>query len=488
MNLLIDLKKRFGFSTFRIGQRDVIESVLNGNDTIAMLPTGTGKSLCYQLAGYRMDGHVLIVSPLLSLMQDQVEQMKVMGEKRVIALNSFLPFKERKKILRNLSLYKFIFVSPEMVMNPNILEKLTSLKFCLFVIDEAHCISQWGPDFRPDYMKLGILRNKLNHPIVLALTATATEDVRSDIKKTLNIHSAKEYVYSIDRPNIGLMVKPVQNHEDKLQKLLEMVKMLKKPGIVYFSSKRLAEEVSEWLKEQGLSKTAYYHGGMDQEQRILIQQQFLYDKLNVICATSAFGMGINKENVRFVIHFHMPTSIESYLQEIGRAGRDGLMSLAVLLYCNSDEQLPLQIVENELPTDIQIGEYLKIKMNVKGQMNDQLELTDIQERFINYYWDFFKNRRTEDSSSLTQKLINIRDGRTQYKKDKIAEFLMWITGQGCKRNRLVSIFEENELETRPNCCDWCGLTLEQYESKEDTNLYEEDTSWQEQLKKILLPV
>ncbi|MBM7584389.1 ATP-dependent DNA helicase RecQ [Bacillus pakistanensis] len=488
MNLLKDLKERFGYTHFRIGQRDVIESVLNGNDTIAMLPTGTGKSLCYQLAGYRMDGHVLIVSPLLSLMQDQVEQMKVMGEKRVIALNSFLSFSERKKILRKLTQFKFIFISPEMVMNPTILEKLTVLDISLYVIDEAHCISQWGPDFRPDYMKLGTIRKKFNQPIVLALTATATEYVRSDIKKTLNIHAAKEYVYSIDRPNIGLMVKEVQNHEDKMLNLLEIVKKLKKPGIIYFSSKRLAEETSEWLKDQGLTKTAYYHGGMDQEQRILIQQQFLYNKLNVICATSAFGMGINKENVRFVIHFHMPTSIESYLQEIGRAGRDGMMSLALLLYCKRDEQLPLQIVENELPSNIQIEEYLKLIMGDKRKTKDSLELTDIQERFINYYHDYFINRGTNDILSISQKIINIRDGRTNYKKEKIVEFLLWITGQGCKRSRLVSLFDESKSETIPNCCDWCGLTFEQYESKEDTNLYEEDTSWQEQLKKILLPV
>ncbi|MCA1058286.1 ATP-dependent DNA helicase [Rossellomorea aquimaris] len=489
MNLQQELKDRFGYSSFRNGQEDIIRTVLNQKDTVAMLPTGTGKSLCYQLPGYLMNGHVLIISPLLSLMQDQVEQMKVMGEKRVIALNSFLPFVERKAALEQLQLYKFIFISPEMVMNPVVISSLQALDLSLYVIDEAHCISQWGPDFRPDYLKLGELKEKLGNPTTLALTATATEDVRRDIKQVLQMDLAAEMVYSVDRENIGLFVEKVSGHNDKLSTLLDYVKTWGGPGIVYFSSKRMAEEVAHWLSEKGVSGVAHYHGGMEQEDRILIQQQFLSGKLRMICATSAFGMGVNKEDIRFVIHFHFPSSIESFLQEIGRAGRDGKSSVSVVLYSEQDLSLPLQLIQSELPEDRQILGF--IEENRKGQSKDlieQLQLTEVQHRFLTYYTEELTGGRIDDRDRLLEKVKQIRNNRLQYKKEKLSTMIHWLQDDICRRQTLLRYFDESSGVENPFCCDICGDSPSDFKSEFFMQSSQDPvgTDWEKRLEKLLL--
>ncbi|WP_409251214.1 RecQ family ATP-dependent DNA helicase [Bacillus sp. SCS-153A] len=490
MNLQNELNKWFGYNEFRQGQEEVIQSVLKGTDTIAMLPTGTGKSLCYQLPAYITGGTVLVVSPLLSLMQDQVEHMKVMGEKKAVALNSFLDFREKNDILRNLEQYRFIFISPEMLMVPRVMERLLSLSVSMLVVDEAHCISQWGHDFRPDYQRLGEIRSSLGSPVTLALTATANVEVREDIKKILRMKQCEEIVYSADRPNISIALKRVLSFQEKMESLLEFVSAFEKPGIIYFSSKKLAEETAEWLKQKGLYNTAFYHGGMEQEQRILIQQQFLHGRLDIICATSAFGMGINKADIRFVIHFHLPSSAEAYLQEIGRAGRDGKQSIAMLLYSQGDEGLSYQIMDGEMPSDFQIEEYFRHDGEMpESELMDRFGLNEVHIRFLSFYKQVYISKSKDlipGDQGLAAFVKRIRDLRLESKRRKIGMMADWAMGSTCRRKGILEMFGEEYRGSHARCCDICGLNYSEFEGSRNHGVKEEIVPWEEQLSKMLL--
>ncbi|MGE7601399.1 RecQ family ATP-dependent DNA helicase [Peribacillus sp. NPDC097675] len=464
MNVNSVLKEKFGFDNFRPGQQEVIQSLLEGNHTLAMLPTGSGKSLCYQLPAYLFNKTVIIVSPLLSLMQDQADQLKMRGEKSVLTLNSFLNPYQKKQAFERLHTYRFIFLSPEMLGLENVIQSLKAIDIGLFVIDEAHCISQWGYDFRPDYLNLGEVRHKLDNPLTLALTATATKDVRQDIIGKLNITYAKEIVSSVDRENISILVENLADYQEKLFRVLSLVREFPGSGIIYFSSKKVAESVAEFLQENGVSSVNYYHGGMEQEQRMLIQQQFILGQLKIICATSAFGMGVNKADVRFVIHFHMPSTMESYLQEIGRAGRDQKQSVAVLLYCEGDEGLPLHLLEQQLPTDSQIEavcSYLDdskrfvgdLPLSEKEQLYQRFSLTDIQFRF---FAQFLTNN--DPLSQMTEMKEYCLTRRMQ-NQAKLNVFLKWIHTKGCRRLGILHYFEEEQQKVNPICCDCCGIDV-----------------------------
>jgi ATP-dependent DNA helicase RecQ len=488
------LKTQFGYSHFKPGQKGVISAILAGKHTLAMLPTGTGKSLCYQFPGYLLDGTILIVSPLLSLMQDQVEQMMKIGEKRVIALNSFLSAETKRNALLNIKKYKYIFISPEMLNSSFIIQRLQELTISLFVIDEAHCISQWGYDFRPDYLKLGEVRKKLRNPLTLALTATATKMVREDIIYSLGISDVMKVESSVDRPNIAFYIEKLVDYQEKQNKLLELVSTLKKPGIIYFSSKKVAEQMASFLRDNGFPRIMAYHGGMDQEQRILIQQQFIYGQLDVICATSAFGMGINKENIRFIIHYHMPLQIESYLQEVGRAGRDGEPSIAILLYTAGDEQLPIQLVEGELPTKQQINWLVTWLrqigqtefQNLDSSLRDIGGFSDVQWRFILEYSSqkFIKADNLEENAEM---MIEFIKRRIEVKKSNIFKVKKWIESHKCRRDFLLLHFEEPIGRKVLNCCDVCKLEWNMYKDMNNDSLQNENKeNWKDYLSQILL--
>ena len=356
------LKEKFGFDSFKPGQAEVLEALTAGKNTLAMLPTGGGKSLIYQMLGNMRDGLVIIVTPLLSLMQDQVARLNYAGEPKVVALNSTLPQDARRTILRSLDQYKFLFVSPEMLGQTVVQSALRKVKINLLVVDEAHTIVSWGPDFRPDYLALPQVHKKLGQPQLLLLTATATPKMMTDITVPFGLPESDWFIYrqSVDRPNIYLHTETLANEGQKRERLADLVRQLQGPGIVYFSSRKLATSMADWLAENTGRRVAAYHAGLDTMSRYRIQQQFMLGQIDVIAATSAFGMGIDKDNVRYVIHYHLSNDLANYLQEIGRAGRDGEQSAAILLYVPGDENLQLNMIDGTIPNrEVVMGYYDK---------------------------------------------------------------------------------------------------------------------------------
>ena len=337
-----ELEKYFGFSSFRTGQKEIIQDVLNGKDVLGILPTGSGKSICYQLPAIMMDGLTIVVSPLISLMMDQVKEMKANHFKKVIAINSFMNFEERREIYRNIHTYKLLFISPEHLNQDFMTQLLQRVKISLFVIDEAHCISQWGHEFRPDYLKLNSLIEKLGNPPTLALSATATPEVQADIMKSLNKPEMIKHIYPMDKPNIAFCIEKVENDQEKNEILIPLLKKYKIPTLIYFSSRLTAESVTRFLSDKLEGRRiGFYHAGMEPMDRVMIQQQFMNNQLDIVCCTSAFGMGINKGNIRLIIHYHIPLQLESFIQEVGRAGRDGNSSVSLYYFLKAISYCPI---------------------------------------------------------------------------------------------------------------------------------------------------
>lgn len=330
------LKTVFGYDSFRPLQKDIISNVLKGHDTLAVMPTGGGKSLCYQLPALILEGITVVVSPLISLMQDQVSSLETAGIHSAF-LNSSLTWEEYCHATDEIKSgeVKIIYVSPEGLATQKIRELLSSaeLKIACITIDEAHCVSQWGHDFRPDYLEIKAIRNLFPDAVMLALTATATEHVRRDICQNLGMKNPKVFISSFNRENIYLEVLPKRN---ALELVINCIrKHSGESGIIYCNSRKQVDELSATLDKKGYSVLPY-HAGLNDETRAKNQDLFIKDEVQIIVATIAFGMGINKPNVRYVINYDLPKSIEEYYQEIGRAGRDGLPSSALLLYSAQD--------------------------------------------------------------------------------------------------------------------------------------------------------
>ncbi len=330
------LSHYFGYNSFRQNQREIIESVLAGDDTLVLMPTGGGKSICYQIPALLLPGTTIVISPLISLMKDQVETLRANGIEAE-ALNSGNDLTADTIIRRKCmaGTLKLLYLSPEKAL-AEIEYLFKYLKISLFAIDEAHCISQWGHDFRPEYTQLGQLREKFPDTPMMALTATADKITRQDILKQLQLKNAKEFISSFDRPNLSLSVKRGYKATEKMQFILNFIKARPlEPGIIYCLSRKTTEKVAEDLKKRGIH-AAPYHAGLSTQERNQTQEAFKQDDLLVVCATIAFGMGIDKSNVRWVIHYNLPKSIENFYQEIGRAGRDGANADTVLFYSLAD--------------------------------------------------------------------------------------------------------------------------------------------------------
>lgn len=329
------LYRYFGYTAFRSGQAELIDAQLSGRDVFGIMPTGGGKSLCYQIPALMLEGITLVVSPLISLMKDQVTALKNMGVSAAY-VNRSLSAEQIRLVLRNIQQkkYKIIYIAPERLLTESFLAAISNLKIAMVAVDEAHCISQWGQDFRPSYLRIADFLKLLKvRPVVSAFTATATQEVRDDVERILGLQNPLRIITGYDRPNLRFAV--VQPKSKPLA-LLDFIEARPgKCGIVYCSTRKEVEKVCQMLQNKGISATRY-HAGLSEEERHTNQDDFVYDRCKVMVATNAFGMGIDKSNVGYVIHYNMPQCIESYYQEAGRAGRDGENADCILLYSPSD--------------------------------------------------------------------------------------------------------------------------------------------------------
>ena len=383
------LQRVFGYSAFRGGQEALIDAQLQGRDAFGIMPTGGGKSLCYQIPALLLEGVTLVISPLISLMRDQVMALKNAGVAAVY-INSSLTPAQIRLVYRNIQsgMYKIIYVAPERLLTDGFLEAIQARKVSLVTVDEAHCISQWGQDFRPSYLKIVDFLNILTpRPVVSAFTATATETVRQDIAQILQLRDPLRVVTGFDRPNLRF---EVQRPKQKLPALIDLVQQRRdKAGIVYCATRKAVEEVCENLQLNGIAATRY-HAGLPDEERRDNQEDFLYDRKTVMVATNAFGMGIDKSNVSYVIHYNMPQSLESYYQEAGRAGRDGAEAECILLYAPGDVQTAKYLIQHPALSGELSQEELEQKQRLDLERLDvMVNYCKTQECLRGYILDYF---------------------------------------------------------------------------------------------------
>ncbi|QFR38949.1 RecQ family ATP-dependent DNA helicase [Candidatus Gracilibacteria bacterium 28_42_T64] len=508
------LQGTFGLKSFREGQREVIESVVNGNDTLVFMPTGGGKSLTYQLPGMVREGVTLVISPLISLMKDQVDKLNELGV-RAELINSTISFSEQQDILNELSKgntnIKFLYIAPERLNSRDFQRIVGQIKISLIAIDEVHCLSQWGHDFRPSYMKIkGFierLRGEEKNIPVVGLTATATEKVRVDIVTRLGLTKYREFTKGFDRKNIILIVRELSKKDEKFQKLYEIIKNTAGSGIVYCSSRKVTKEVYEFLQENDIS-VGMYTGAMNHDDRETMQQQFMDDGLKVIVATNAFGMGIDKKDIRFVVHYNLPGSIENYYQEVGRGGRDGKKSYGVVLASYGDTKIQEFFIENSNPEKQEILDFydylyknnkigegsgeqiLKtyyVMASESGVGNDMkvgsiLKLLEkygiVRKGFEGESEDNFRGRgitlmqekRKHSGLLIDWKHQELLRDEAYFKLEQIKKLLFY---PSCRKKFILQYFGDKEdLKTLPdNCgvCDYC-LDKSKYQSGDIENL------------------
>lgn len=400
------LKKYFGYDSFRPGQEILVDGILNGRDTLGIMPTGAGKSLCYQIPALLLPGITIVISPLISLMKDQVTTLNQAGI-HAAYLNSSLTSGQYQTAVRNMirGQYKIVYVAPERLLTESFLNAARQITISMVSVDEAHCISQWGQDFRPSYLKIADFIECLDkRPVLSAFTATATKEVRDDIAALLRLDDPVSLLTGFDRENLKFIVKKPAN---KTKAVLEYLQEHDgECGIIYCLTRKVVEEVCDDLTRKGYSVTRY-HAGLSDEERKRNQEDFIFDRKQIMVATNAFGMGIDKSNVRYVIHYNMPKNMESYYQEAGRAGRDGLPSECILFYAGQDVVMNQFFIDKMLPpedTDWETAELIRERERERLKKMTFYCFTNecLREYILRYFGEFGKNYCGNCSNCLTQ--------------------------------------------------------------------------------------
>ncbi len=466
------LRQCLGFSEFRPGQLNAINHLLSGRNLLTVMPTGAGKSLIYQVAALLLPGATLVISPLLALMKDQVDGMVKRGLAATF-INSSLDPLEANRRLHGLAhgKYKIVLVAPERLRNPGFNAALARVQLSLLVVDEAHCLSQWGHDFRPDYLHIAELRRAFKPALTLALTATATPGVQDEILQLLELPKAERLVTGFNRPNLFFEVIPARDARDKLRLVGPYLTGNCGPGIIYAGTRRDAEEVAEFVREGVGMNALHYHAGLDADARVHAQEAFLSGAVPIIVATNAFGMGIDCPDVRFVLHYSLPGSLEAYYQEAGRAGRDGLPARATLLYLNKDTALQEAFIENDSPTanDLKaVHEYLQ---RAPQTSLDNLEIaTGLPETKARIAIELLEQARVLSLaaqvgtrslhaevgplSEATLKNVTERiELRRRHRRALLHKMVSYAETGICRRRTILDYFGDDDQADAPLCCD-----------------------------------
>jgi ATP-dependent DNA helicase RecQ len=477
------LEKHFGFREFLDAQEEVVEAIVGGADALVVMPTGGGKSLCYQLPALMLEGTTIVVSPLIALMKDQVDALQRRGIAATL-INSSLDFAEQKERIAALARgdYKLVYIAPERFRSRSFLEALGRATISLFAVDEAHCLSMWGHDFRPDYFRLDQALEILGRPQVAAFTATATPEVRRDILTHLKLREPREFVAGFARPNLKLLVTPVANEAEKYERLRALVRE-HKTGIVYCATRKRVEAVAETLSTPGLS-ILLYHAGMSDAEREKAQNEFMQGRRDIVVATNAFGMGIDRADIRFVAHFDVPGSLEAFYQEAGRAGRDGEAATCELLFNHADTRVQEFFIDGSNPTlsfIVETYEMLRREANEEHEL--QLSLKEMSARLDGEgndmtlssalhvldregYIDRFDvpGRRARGTRLLKP---NVHGDQLNLDADKLAEkerrdraklklMIDFVYGRKCRQQAILRYFGESD----PALCGNCDVCLE----------------------------
>jgi ATP-dependent DNA helicase RecQ len=478
VDLRAALREKFGYQSFNPGQVEVISRVLEGEDTLAILATGAGKSLCYQLPALLFEGTTIVVSPLIALMKDQLDMLAERGVTSTVALNSTLSEDQELTAIERIASghMKIVFVTPEKLEDDAFVSLLQQLHVPLFCVDEAHCISQWGHDFRPAYLNLGKVIMQLRNPTVLALTATATPAVREDILLQLGIPHVKPIVKGFDRPNLQYEVRRAESEAGKLKMLKDLFLKgeLDGTGIVYTATIKNALEVQQYLHDELGLPAAVYHSKLQKHDRTAVHELFMQEAIRAVVATNAFGLGIDKPNIRFVVHFDLPGSVEAYTQEAGRAGRDGDLSKCVLIYRMSDTRVQNYFLTGKYP-DIEEVQKVFGTLEIFGEQEGGVSLTDLRKitqlpltklkvvLALLKKGGFIENGMrskyvlTDAAREQREMVLNLANYETKKKYDqsKLAMMLQYAETTGCRRRFILNYFGEDYAEVTCGACDNC---------------------------------